>query len=280
MIGLNFTKMHGAGNDFIVIDNRFNSTYDIEKLVPKLCDRHFGIGADGVILVELSDIADIKMRIINADGSEAEMCGNGMRCFARYVYERGLVSETKFKVETLVGIIIPEIINRDVLRVRVNMGRPRFDVKGYVLTSRNDFINQTLSVGGEDFILSTILMGVPHTVIFVEELNDELVCNLGPKIERHGIFSYGTNVNFVRVVNENELSIRTWERGAGMTLACGTGACASLVVSNILGLVKRKARVRLPGGELEVEWEDSGDVYMTGEAVEVFEGCLNLKNFI
>lgn len=272
-----FSKMHGLGNDFVVIDARGKENIDYNTLAKKMCHRHTGIGADGILLVLHSDVADIRMRIINSDGSEAEMCGNGIRCFSKYVFERGIVKKDKFKVETLAGIIEPELILNTyglVEKVRVNMGKPSFKRQDIPMDGSPDdnAINTSLFVDGKEYKITSLLMGVPHTVLFTDDVEEVNIYALGPKIEKHELFPKKTNVNFVQVIDKNNIKVRTWERGAGATFACGTGSCASVIASHLNGFTERKANVRLYFGILEVEWCDDDIVFMTGPAEEVFVG--------
>lgn len=272
-----FSKMHGLGNDFIVIDARGKEDLDYNSLAKRMCHRHIGVGADGLLLVLDSDIADIRMRIINSDGSEAEMCGNGIRCFAKYVFERGIVKKDKFKVETLAGIIEPELFVNEyglVEKVKVNMGKPSFKRKDIPMQGEpeSDAINTSIEVDGKEYKITSLLMGVPHTILFVDDVEKVDIYTLGPKIEKHEIFPRKTNVNFVQVIDKNNIKVRTWERGAGATFACGTGSCASVIASHINGFTERKANVHLYFGTLEIEWQDDGIVFMTGPAEEVFVG--------
>jgi len=272
-----FSKMHGLGNDFIVIDARDKEDIDYNSLAKRMCHRHIGVGADGILLVLNSDVADIGMRIINSDGSEAEMCGNGIRCFSKYVFERGIVKKDKFKVETLAGIIEPQLILNDyglVEKVRVNMGKPSFKRKDIPMQGdpESDAINTSVEVEGKEYKITSLLMGVPHTVLFVEDVEKVDIYTLGPKIEKHEVFPRKTNVNFVQVIDKNNIKVRTWERGAGATFACGTGSCASVIASNLNGFTEKKANVHLYFGMLEIEWQDDGTVFMTGPAEEVFVG--------
>lgn len=272
-----FSKMHGLGNDFIVIDARGKEDIDYNSLAKRMCHRHIGVGADGILLVLDSKLADIRMRIINSDGSEAEMCGNGIRCFSKYVFERGIVKKDKFKVETLAGIIEPELILNEyglVEKVKVNMGKPSFKRKDIPMQGdpESDAINTSIEVDGKEYKITSLLMGVPHTVLFVDDVEKVDIYTLGPKIEKHEVFPRKTNVNFVQVIDKNNIKVRTWERGAGATYACGTGSCASVIASNLNGYTERKANVHLYFGTLEIEWQDSGTVFMTGPAEEVFVG--------
>ncbi len=272
-----FSKMHGLGNDFIVIDARGKEDLDYNNLAKRMCHRYIGVGADGLLLVLDSDVADIRMRIINSDGSEAEMCGNGIRCFSKYVFEREIVKATKFKVETLAGIIEPELILNEyglVEKVKVNMGKPSLKRKDIPMQGdpESDAINTSIEVDGKEYKITSLLMGVPHTVLFVDDVEKVDIYTLGPKIERHEAFPRKTNVNFVQVIDKNNIKVRTWERGAGATFACGTGSCASVIASNLNGYTERKANVHLYFGTLEIEWQEDGTVFMTGPAEEVFVG--------
>lgn len=273
---MKFSKYHGIGNDFIIFDGIIEKVpADIKKAVPRICSRNFGIGADGIMVVLPSACADIKMQIINADGSEAEMCGNGIRCFARYVYETGHVPKTKFTVETLAGLMIPELVLKDgqVQGVTVDMGVPslkRVDIP--MLGETAEAINEPLQVLDTTFNVTGVLMGVPHCVIFVEDVEKVDVAKYGPALEKHPAFPRKTNVHFVQVLGEQKMKMRIWERGAGPTLACGTGACGVLVAAHVNNLTGKKAAITLPGGVLQVEWADNGHVYMTGPAELVFRG--------
>ncbi|MGI6224913.1 MAG: diaminopimelate epimerase [Peptococcales bacterium] len=273
---MDFTKVHGLGNDFILINAlEKNDSLDYFALAPKLCDRYFGIGADGILLILPSHVADIRMQIINSDGSEAEMCGNGIRCFAKYVYEQGIINKTIMKVETLAGIIIPEIILEDnkVVSIRVDMGEPQLErSKIPMLGSSGQVIKEKLKVLDRDFEITTVSMGNPHCVIFVPDLKEIEIEKWGPLIEKHQVFPRKTNVEFVQVINPQEAVLRVWERGAGITLACGTGACATLTAGVLNNLLNRRANIKLLGGELNVEWAENNHLYMTGPAVEVFRG--------
>lgn len=259
---MNFTKMHGLGNDFIIIEN--NSNTDFSKLAKRLCDRRLGVGADGLLILDKSSNADFKMIIFNSDGSEAEMCGNGIRCFARYVFEKGYTTKTEFTVETLAGIIKPKlIINEGIAQnVRVNMGKIETDKKKHL----------NLNFSGKGFDVIYIMMGVPHSIVYVDAIKEGDIRKYGKLIEHHEIFKNGTNVNFVKVVNDGEIELKTWERGAGLTAACGTGACASAVVSFLEGFTGRHIKAKLKYGSLLIDYENDGYVYMTGPAVTVFDG--------
>lgn len=274
-----FIKMHGLGNDFVIMNFMMGEPdRDWAAEARQICDRHFGVGADGLVLLLPSDEADFRMRIFNPDGSEAEMCGNAIRCVTRYVYERGLVSDAVVTVETGAGILVPELVWGDLddengLLVRVDMGNPVLaPAEIPVKAEGNQAVRQTLSAAGEDITFTAVSMGNPHCVIFVPELDKVDFYKLGPAIETHPLFPRKTNVEFVQVVNPGEVKVRVWERGAGETLACGTGACAVGVAGALNGLTERKVSVYLPGGKLDIEWADNGRVFMTGPAEAVFEG--------
>ena len=271
---MKFQKMHGLGNDFILMDEIDPMKYDLTALAIKMCDRHQGIGADGIILILPSDIADVKMRIINSDGSEANMCGNGIRCFAKYVYDNQINTAKSFTIETGAGVMIPELIIEDgkVLFVKVNMGAPILERSAIPMTGAiGNVINEPFEVAGKVYNITSMLMGVPHTMVFVDQLDQTDIVAIGRQIEKNPVFPKGTNVNFVEVINDHEVKMRTWERGAGSTLACGTGSCATAVASFLNGKTGKEVTVHLTLGDLLIEWVD-GIVYMTGTANHVFEG--------
>jgi diaminopimelate epimerase len=283
-----FTKMHGTGNDFIVIDCRERRLADPARFAATYCDRRFGIGADQVLLLCASPVADFAMKIFNADGSEVEMCGNGIRCLARYIWTRGLSTKKMLDIETPAGIIRPEQAGN---LVRVDMGEPVFDREripvivgqGAAVGSGREggapVVNYPLVVGGREFLITCVSMGNPHAVIFLDEsVQDFGVTRYGPQIERHPIFPRRTNVEFVNVKSRGELVMRVWERGSGETLACGTGASAAGVAAMLKGLTDRKVTMHLLGGNLVIEWGADNRVFMTGPAVEVFEGRLIVKD--
>lgn len=273
---MRFTKYHGIGNDFIIIDGiREKLPSQINETARALCHRNFGIGGDGLIVVLPSEKADIRMQIINSDGSEAEMCGNGIRCFARYVYEAGHITQLKFTVETLAGIMVPELFLEKgiVSGVKVDMGIPslkRADVP--MLGDAEQAINVPLEVLDTTFNVTSVLMGVPHCIVFVEDVSKVELSKYGPALETHKVFPRKTNVHFVQVINDKEMKMRIWERGAGITLACGTGACGTLVAASVNDKTGKKARIELPGGILNIEWAENNHVYMTGPAELVFSG--------
>ena len=268
---MDFTKMQGCGNDFVLIDG-FKNKHDISApLVKSICHRRFGVGADGLIVALPSEKADLRMQFFNPDGSEAEMCGNGIRCFARFVKKRNITDKDALSVETLAGIIKTEITGEN---VRVDMGEPRLDgARIPVNVPKSTVINQDIWVEQKHFRMTCVSMGNPHCVIFVPEITDELVLQWGPQIEKHGMFPKKTNVEFVEVINSKELKMRVWERGAGETLACGTGACATAIAASLIKAADRSSTVHLLGGDLHIEWsEQNNRVYMTGPAQFVFEG--------
>jgi diaminopimelate epimerase len=274
---LAFTKMHGAGNDFILIDCRATALPDASGFAIKYCDRRFGIGADQVLLLFPSDVADFRMGIYNADGGEVEMCGNGIRCFAKYIWDRKLSDKSVIEIETLAGIIRPELTGVD---VKVDMGEPVLEPRNIPadLQVAPPVIDYPLDVLGRKFLLTLVSMGNPHAVVFLEEdVAAFPVEKFGPKIETDPLFPKRTNVEFVSVKSRDEVVMRVWERGSGETLACGTGACATGVASMLKGLTGRSVTVRLLGGSLLIEWANNNRVYMTGPAAEVFEGVIEYE---
>jgi diaminopimelate epimerase len=281
---LSFTKMEGTGNDFILIDTTpgpLPGGTDLNALARRLCRRHFGIGADGVILVRHSRTHDMGFRIFNADGSEPEMCGNGMRCFARYVFEKGLVPGNRFRVETLAGTIVPEVLtDRDgfVSAVRVDVGEPVLSDRSLPPEGAGTApAGTTLTVGGKPLRVIAVSMGNPHAVLFVEDVDTVPLSEIGPAVENHPAFPAKTNVEFIQVLGESELKMRVWERGVGETLACGTGACASLVAAHLDGRCGPRALIHLAGGDLTVEWDRRANrVFKTGPANRVFEGTVEI----
>ena len=277
---MKFTKMHGLGNDFIFFENPDKIDLDYKSIAIKWCHRQLGIGGDGIVAILPSEVADLRMRIINADGSEANMCGNAIRCFARFAYERGLVKSKIFRIETFAGIIIPEVIIKDgkVASVRVNMGKPNTERQFIsMLGDEKEAIQVPVQVGNQEFKLTSLLMGVPHSMVFVDDVNTIELERIGRSIEKHKLFSNGTNVNFVEVIDRGRIKVRTWERGAGATLACGTGCCASAVASVINQYTDRKVIVELQHGQLEIEWAEDGTVLMTGPAEESFSGIVEME---
>lgn len=273
---LEFVKMHGLGNDFILIDCLEQELSNPSEFAKKYCDRRFGIGADQLLLLYPSEVADFRMRIFNADGSEVEMCGNGIRCLAKYIWEKGLSDKEVLDIETLAGIVKPKRVGD---LVQVDMGEPEFEPSKIPVDVEGErAFDILLEVLGWHARLNCLSMGNPHAVIFLnEEPRNFAVSKYGPIIETHPVFPKRTNVEFAYVRNPKEIVMRVWERGAGETLACGTGASATAVAAMVKGLVERKVTVHLLGGDLLIEWAEDGHVYMTGPAEEVFEGRLKFS---
>lgn len=276
---MNFWKLHGVGNDFIAIDGRFDNidSNDYSDLAKKVCHRHFGVGADGLLVVKNSDICDVEMVYYNSDGSRANMCGNGLRCFCKFVYDNNIVKNNEFSVYTLDGIkkISLNINKEKINTIRVNMGQPNFNPESIpVKTNKEVFINEKLVVDGKELEVSSILMGVPHTIVFVDELVKEEIYKYGELIEKNEIFPKKTNVNFVKVDDKDNIHVYTWERGCGYTLGCGTGMTASVIVANYLNKVNKTVNVKSEGGLVRIEILD--DVYMIGNAVKICEGNLEV----
>jgi diaminopimelate epimerase len=273
--------MHGIGNDFVVVDALSNPPD--EARLPELSrivnDRKFGIGGDGLILVLQSKQADYKMRMFNPDGSEAEMCGNGIRCFAKYLFDRRMITEPSLKVETKAGIKALKLLTRagKVEAVRVDMGIPKLNRSELDMSGEDGkVVAEGLKAEGRRFEITGVSMGNPHVVIFEDSLDNFPVSRFGPAIETHKSFPKRTNVHFVKVCNQGEIIIRTWERGAGETLACGTGACACVVACVLNNKTGRNVEVHLPGGDLRIEWTGDNRVMMTGPCEEVFEGEMKI----
>lgn len=273
---MRFTKMQGAGNDYIYLDCFRNSPpRDPSDLSRAMSNRHFGIGSDGLILICPSERADAKMRMFNADGSEAEMCGNGLRCVAKYVYDHALVRKPTLQIETGCGILKVdlEIADGKVRGATIDMGEPILESRRIPTTLSGPPTDIPLMVGDHSFRVTCVSMGNPHCVIFVDAITDLLVLGIGPKIEKHQAFPKRTNVECVRVNNPDDVTVRVWERGSGETLACGTGACAVAVAGVVTGRTKRQIVAHLPGGDLGLNWSEADNhVYLTGPAVEVFSG--------
>ena len=273
---MKFTKMHGAGNDYVYVDCFQEAVEDPAELARRISHRRFGVGADGLILIRPSDQADARMQMFNADGSEAEMCGNGVRCVAKYVYDHGICRREHLRIETGAGVlpIDLEIEAGVVRRACVDMGTPVLEAERIPTgLPGSPVVNQRLEVDGRSFDATCVSMGNPHCVIFVERATDDLVLGLGPKIERLACFPARVNVEFVEVVSRKEVRQRTWERGSGETWACGTGASAVCVAGVLSGRTDRRVLIHLLGGDLELHWNDmDGRVYMTGPATEVFQG--------
>jgi diaminopimelate epimerase len=275
--------MHGLGNDFILIDCVRQwcgkDLPDFGGISKRLCDRRFGIGADQILVLSASDHADFRMKIFNSDGGEVEMCGNGVRCLAKYIWDRGLSDKDILAVETLAGIIRPEKSGK---MVRVDMGEPILEpgrIPVILPLPSDGVVDYPLDIKDREFRITCVSMGNPHAVIVVDEVSAFPVAKYGPVIERHSIFPKKINVEFIEILSRSEIRMRVWERGAGETMACGTGASAVAVAASIKGLTERIVTVHLLGGNLSIEWAADNHVYMTGPAVEVFEGTIDLAGF-
>lgn len=277
---IKFTKMQGLGNDYVYIDAINQKIENESSLAQFVSNRHFGIGSDGLILICKSDIADFKMRMFNSDGSEAEMCGNGIRCVGKFVYDKGLTNKTTVKVETLAGIKTLILNTKDgkVETARVDMGEPILEAEKIpVISNEKPVKNLILNAQGKEFKFTCVSMGNPHAITIVDNTEKFDVEKYGKVLEVDKAFPRKTNVEFAQIVDKNNIKMRVWERGAGETLACGTGACATAVVCNLNGLTDRRVNIELLGGTLQIEWnEEDNHVYMTGPAVTVFEGILEI----
>ena len=277
---LQFTKMQGLGNDYVYVDCTKKKLENASEVAVKVSDRHFGIGSDGLILINASSVADFEMEMYNADGSRGEMCGNGIRCVAKYVYDYGLTDQTHISVETLGGIKYLDLTVEEgrVRQVRVDMGRPMLcPAEIPVIANGESVIDMPIEVDGTEYRMTAVGMGNPHTVVFVEDVDGLEIEQIGPKFEHHPCFPNRVNTEFVKVLDRNTVKMRVWERGSGETLACGTGACAVAVACILNGLTENKVIVQLLGGDLLIEWEREADkVYMTGPAEVVFDGEIEL----
>jgi diaminopimelate epimerase len=272
---LAFTNMEGLGNAYLYVEEFDRPLENPAPLARKISDRHFGVGGDGLVLIGRSDKADFCMRIFNADGSEAEMCGNATRCVAKYLYDRGITPKTTVTLETLAGIrtLVMTVENGAVIAVRVDMGAPRLSPADISLDAAGDsFVNREIDVDGTVYRVTAVSMGNPHAVLFLPEIDSLDLPVLGPRFEHHPLFPRRTNTEFVQVLAPGRIKMRVWERGAGETLACGTGACAAAVAASLNGLAGRNVTVQLRGGELFIEWAEDGAVYKTGPAAFVFDG--------
>jgi diaminopimelate epimerase len=272
---MRFTKMHGLGNDFVVINGFTERVENDRRLTVEMCDRRTGVGADGLIVIQPSDKADFRMHYINSDGSLAEMCGNGIRCLSKYVYEHGLTRKTDFVVETLGGLNRQALAieNGKVLAVSVDMGRPGFRRSEIpMLGEGNRVVNEPIDVDGAEYRITALSTTNPHAVIFVDDVETAPVETLGPRIERHPLFPKRTNVEFVRVLDRKNIRMRIWERGCGETLASGSGSSASAVASIVNGFTERDVTVHVRLGRLQILWPEGGGITMTGPAAEVFTG--------
>jgi len=279
MAEIKFWKMHGLGNDYVVIDNRDGKLdgKDPGKIAKKLCRRRFSVGADGLLLLCDSSVADVKMRIFNADGSEAEMCGNGIRCLAKYCFENNVTDRTELRIETLAGIktVWLNVEDGTVRSVTVDMGSPILERPRIPMAGEGRCIDEKIEVEGEKFRITCLSVGNPHCVIFVDDVDAFPVKTFGPKIENHPVFPNRTNVEFVEIMRNDEMKIRVWERGVGETFACGTGACAAVVAANLTGNASSKCTVHLLGGDLNIEYMNNR-ILMCGAAEKSFEGITNI----
>lgn len=273
---MKFTKMQGCGNDYVYVDCTKQQLENVNELARKVSDRHYGIGSDGLILIKSSDKADFFMEMYNSDGSQSAMCGNGMRCVGKYVYDFGLTDKTEISVDTLAGIkyLKLNVVDGKVASVRVNMGKPILNPAQVPVVADGDMaVNEPIEVDGKVYHMTCVSMGNPHAIIFVDETDNLPMEEIGPNFENHKRFPERTNTEFVKVVDRKTLKMRVWERGAGETLACGTGACATLVAAVLNGVAENTAKLQLLGGDLEITWDRDEDViYMEGPAVTVFSG--------
>lgn len=270
-----FTKMQAFGNDYIYVDAIHQEIIEPGELSKRISDRHFGVGADGLVLICPSEKCDFRMRIFNPDGTEAEMCGNALRSTAKFVYFHGLTDKTEFEIETLGGIKQIQLFVEDgeVVNIHAKIGKPEFRAELVpVTTDKETFLNEKIEVLGREFRASSLSWGNPHTVLFIDDVDNFDVRGYGPAIEYHSLFPRRTNVTFAQIVDETHIKIREWERGTGETLGCGTGCCSAVVFANILGMGARVVDVEQPGGVLHVEWDEEDVIHMTGPSHVVFQG--------
>ncbi len=277
---MKFTKMHGISNDYIYINGATEKIYNPSDVAIKLSDRHTGIGSDGIVMILPSKTCDFRMRMFNSDGSEAEMCGNASRCVGKYVYDKGLTKKTKVSLETLAGkkILNLHVVDGKVDMVTVDMGEPI--LRGTDIPTIFDLpmvVSQPIVVSGKKNLTTCVSMGNPHSVVYVDDVDSLDLEKIGPSYECHPAFPHKTNTEFVEIISRNEVKMRVWERGAGETMACGTGACAVAVASVLNGFTDRDVRVKLRGGDLQIKWDDDDNhVYMTGPATTVYEGDVEI----
>ena len=273
---MKFTKMHGCGNDYVYVNGFENKMENPGEISKKISDRHFGIGSDGMIVINPSDVADFKMSMYNADGSEGKMCGNGIRCVAKFVYDYKLTDKTTITVETLSGIKTLKLNVKDgkVETVRVNMGSPILNAKQIpVISAQDQVIDSPLMIDGKEYRITCVSMGNPHDITFVDDTDAIEIEQIGPKFENHEIFPDRVNTEFIQIVDRNTIKMRVWERGSGETLACGTGACASVVACVLNNKTENVVTVKLLGGDLLIEYNrEENTVYMTGPATTVYTG--------
>lgn len=274
--------MQGAGNDFILFNSIKYPNIEHQIVIEKLCDRKFGIGADGIMLAKASKIADVKMIYFNSDGSRGEMCGNGIRCFSKFVYDEGIVKKNCITIETDDGIKTAFLTTseNEVQNIKIYMGKANLTSKEIpVNIEKSQVINENLTIDMKTFKFSSVLVGVPHTVIICDNLDNIDVNFWGDKIEKHTLFPKKTNVNFIEIIDKKNIKIKTWERGAGRTLACGTGSCSSVFLANLLNLVEKNVSVFTEGGVLNISLTSDG-IYMTGSATTVFRGSITCKELL
>ena len=274
---IRFTKMEGAGNDYIYINCLQSTPDNIAELAQRMSDRHFGVGGDGIVLIMTSDIADFRMRMFNADGSEAQMCGNASRCVGKYVYDNGLTDKKTVTLETLAGIKVLQLhtgANGKVESVTVDMGAPILDPSLVPARHEGDIMKDAIirTANGHEAVVTAVSMGNPHGVVFVEDLSKVDVHGLGRELETADVWPEKANIEFAEVMGPNDIRMRVWERGSGETLACGTGACATCVAAALTGRTERQVKLHLLGGVLTIDWREDGHVYMTGPATTVFTG--------
>ena len=281
---MNFTKMHGIGNDYIYFDCTKEEIENPNELSIKLSDRHFGVGGDGIVLIMKSDVADFRMRMFNADGSEGKMCGNASRCIGKFVFDKGLTDKHEITLETLSGIktLKLNVVDNKVKEVTVNMGEPIINSKDVPVNfEKETVINEPVNIADGKYNITCVSMGNPHCIVYMKDIDNLNLTEIGPKFENDSLFPERINTEFVEIINEYTIKMRVWERGSGETLACGTGACASVVASILNGYCKKDEdiTVKLIGGDLKIRYSNNGFVYMTGPAEFVFEGrSLTVKN--
>ena len=277
---MKFTKMHGIGNDYVYVNCLKENVENPSEVAIKISDRHFGIGSDGLILIKPSDVADGKMEMYNADGSQGAMCGNGIRCVAKYMYDYGITDKTSISVETKSGIKYLDLTlkNGKVDTVKVNMGAPILKASEIpVISEKEQVISEPVTIDGKEWKITCVSMGNPHAITYIDDVKHLEIEKIGPKFEKHEIFPDRVNTEFVHVIDRNTVEMRVWERGSGETYACGTGACAVAVSSILNGLTEEEVTVKLLGGDLKIFWNrEENRVYMTGSATKVFDGEIDL----
>lgn len=277
---MNFTKMEGCGNDYVYVDCTKKELPNPSEIAKKVSDRHFGIGSDGLILIKSSDKADFFMEMYNSDGSRSAMCGNGIRCVGKFVYDKGLTTKKQVAIDTLAGIkyLDLNVVDGKVASVKVNMGHPILEAKDIpVKAEKSPVIKEKITVAGKEYEMTCVSMGNPHAIVYMDSIDDLEIEKIGPLFENHEVFPERTNTEFIQVVDRKTLKMRVWERGAGETWACGTGACATLVASVLNDLSENEATIKLLGGDLHITWDRENDlIFMEGPATTVFEGCIEI----